>query len=130
MRTYHHYRLPADIAADDHIASEDGTLGHSLVDGVRDHPGGHRELDRARVHDADHIAGTGRLEDAEERPVATVLSVEFDDLLVVVGALKKLDPGVQRPAVSLDEDLDAVDRRVEGVGAERTTLDGRRHRVR
>ena len=45
-------------------------------------------------------------------------------LLVVVGALKELDPGVQRPAVSLDEDLDAVDGRIEGVRAESTALDG------
>ena len=45
-------------------------------------------------------------------------------LLVVVGALEELDAGVQRPAVSLDEDLDAVDGRIEGVRAESTALDG------
>ena len=28
--------LPADVAADDDVAAEDGTLGHVLVDGVGD----------------------------------------------------------------------------------------------
>ena len=31
------------------------------------------------------------------------------DLLIVVRALEKLNPGVQRPAVSPDENFDAVD---------------------
>merc|ERR1712196_713426 len=79
----------------DHVASEDGALGHILVDGVRDDPGGHWELNRAGVHDADHVACTGRLQDAEEWPVATVLRVKFDDLLVVVGALEELDPRIE-----------------------------------
>ena len=45
-----------------------------------DDTGGHGELDRARVDDADHVAGSGGLEDAEEWPVAAVLGVEFNDL--------------------------------------------------
>ena len=72
--------LPADVTADDHVASEDSARAHLLVDGVRDDTGGHRELDRARVDDADHVAGSGGLEDAEEWPVAAVLGVEFNDL--------------------------------------------------
>ena len=51
-------------------------------------------------------------------------------LLVVVRALEELDPRVERPAVGLDEDLDAVDRRVEGVRAEGTALHGRREGLR
>ena len=74
-------RLPADVAADDDVASEDGTRAHRLVDRMRDHSASHRELHRARVDDADHVAGSGGLEDAEEGPVAAVLGVELDDLL-------------------------------------------------
>ena len=51
-------------------------------------------------------------------------------LLVVVRALEELDPRVERPAVSLDEDLHAVDRRVERVRAEGTALHGRREGLR
>ena len=51
-------------------------------------------------------------------------------LLIVVRALEELNPGVERPAVSLDEDFDAVDRRVEGVRAKRAALDGRGEGVR
>ena len=86
--------------------------------------GGHGELDGRGVDDAHDVARAGRLEHAEEGPVAAILSVQLDDLLVVVGALEELDPGVERPAVSLEEDLDAVDRRVERVRAEGATLDG------
>merc|ERR1712127_1025866 len=60
----------------------------------------------------------GGLEHAEEGPVAAVLGVQLDDLLVVVGALEQLDARVERTAVSLEEDLHAVDRRVERVRAE------------
>ena len=31
-----HCSLPADVAADDDVAAEDGTPGHVLVDGVGD----------------------------------------------------------------------------------------------
>ena len=97
--------LPADVAADDDVASEHGSRGHIIVDGVRDDGSVHRELDGARVHDADDIAGSGRREEAEERPVAAILGVELDDLLVVVRALEELDPRVERPAVGPEEDL-------------------------
>merc|ERR1719331_2575533 len=123
-------RLPADVAADDHIASENGARAHFLVDGVRDDTGSHRELDGARVDDADDVTGSGGLEDAEERSVAAILGVQLDDLLVVVRPLEELDPRVERPPVSPDEDLDAVDRRVEGVRAKRSTLDRRGEGVR
>ena len=92
---------------------------------MRDDASGHRELDGGGVDDADDVARAGRLEDAEEGPVAAVLGVQLDDLLVVVGALEQLDARVERPAVGLEEDLDAVDDRVERVGAERAALDGR-----
>ena len=49
---------------------------------MRDDTSSHRELDRARVHDADDVAGSGSLEDAEEWPVAAVLGVQLDDLRV------------------------------------------------
>ena len=45
-------------------------------------------------------------------------------LLVVVRTLEELDPCVEWPSVGLDEDLDAVDGRIEGVRAESTALDG------
>ena len=47
---------------------------------MRNDTGCHRELDGARVDDADDIAGSGRLEDTEEWPVAAVLGVQLDDL--------------------------------------------------
>ena len=85
--------LPADVAADDDVAAEDGARGHLVVDRVRDDAGGHGELDGRGVDDAHDVARAGRLEHAEEGPVAAVLRVQLDDLLVVVGALEELDPG-------------------------------------
>ena len=76
-------RLPADVAADNDVASEDDVVGYPLVDGVRDHRRRHGELYRAGVDDADNVAGPGSLQDAEERPVAAVLGVELNDLFVV-----------------------------------------------
>merc|ERR1719171_2879508 len=121
----HQCSLPANIATDDDVASEDGARSHFRVDGVRHDTGGHGELDGACVDDAHDVAGSGGLEDAEEGAIAAILRVELDDLLVIVGALEELDPRIERPAVSLDEDFDAVDRRIEGVRAESPTLDGR-----
>ena len=77
------FSLPADVAADDDVASEDGAGAHLLVDRVRNDTGSHRELDGARVDDADDVAGPGGLEDAEEWPVTTVLGVQLDDLHIV-----------------------------------------------
>merc|ERR1719213_1570690 len=104
---------PADVAADDDVAAEDGARVHVVVDGAGDDRRGHRELDGGGVDDADDVARAGGLEDAEERAVAAVLRVQLDDLLVVVRALEELDSGVERAAVGLEEDLHAVDRRVE-----------------
>ena len=101
-------------AAEHDVAAKDGLRGHHGVDRVRDDAGGHRELDRRGVDDAHDVARAGGLEDAEEGPVAAVLGVELDDLLVVVGALEQLDARVERAAVRLEEALDRVDGRVEG----------------
>ena len=76
-------RLPADVAADNDVASEDGAGAHLLVDRVRNDTGSHRELDGARVDDADDVAGSWGLQDAEERPVAAVLGVQLDDLFLL-----------------------------------------------
>mmetsp|Transcript_7770 Transcript_7770/g.22250 ORF Transcript_7770/g.22250 Transcript_7770/m.22250 type:complete len:347 (+) Transcript_7770:218-1258(+) len=116
--------LPAGVAAEDHVAAEDGVVRHLLVDGVGHDAGSHRELDGGGVDDADDVARAGRLEDAEEGPVEAVLRVQLDHLLVVVRALQQLDPRVERPPVRLEQDLDAVDGGVEGVGAEGAALDG------
>jgi len=117
--------LEANVAADDNVAAEDGARVRLLVDRVRNDTSGHGELDRRSVDDADDVAGAGGLQEAEEGPVAAILSVELDDLLVVVRALEQLDPGVERTAIRLQIDLSAVNRRVERVGAEGTALDGR-----
>ena len=74
------FELPADVTADNDVASEDGAGAHFLVDRVRNDTGSHRELDGARVDDADDVAGSWGLQDAEERPVAAVLGVQLDDL--------------------------------------------------
>merc|ERR1719171_1752349 len=110
--------LPADVTTDDDITAEDGTRAHILVDGEGNDRSVHGELDRARVDDADDVAGSRRRKEAEEWAVAAVLGVEFDHLLVVVRALEELEPRVERPAVRVEEHLHAVDRRVEGVRAE------------
>jgi len=118
-------RLPADVAADDGVATEDGVVRHPVVDRVWHDRGSHRELDGRGVDDAHDVAGAGRLEDAEEGAVEAVLGVELDDLLVIVRALEELDARVERAAIGLEEHLHAVDHRVKGVRAEGTALDGR-----
>ena len=85
-----------EVAADDDVAAEDGLIAHLLVDRVGHNTRRHRELDRRRVDDADDVARAGRLEHAEEGPVAAVLGVELDDLLVVVRALEQLDARVEQ----------------------------------
>eukprot|EP00308_Calcidiscus_leptoporus_P027325 CAMPEP_0119372566 /NCGR_PEP_ID=MMETSP1334-20130426/20299_1 /TAXON_ID=127549 /ORGANISM="Calcidiscus leptoporus, Strain RCC1130" /LENGTH=154 /DNA_ID=CAMNT_0007390087 /DNA_START=229 /DNA_END=692 /DNA_ORIENTATION=- len=75
--------LPAKVTAEDDVTSEDGVRAHVLVDGVRDDSGGHGELDWGGVDNADDVAGSRGLEQAEEWPVAAVLGVQLDDLLVV-----------------------------------------------
>ena len=45
------------------------------------------------------------LSDHAARPVESVLCVQLDDLLVVVGALEQLDARVERPAVGTEADL-------------------------
>ena len=45
-----------------------------------DDRGGQRVLHRAGVEDADDVAGPGRRERAEERPVHPILTVQLDDL--------------------------------------------------
>ena len=64
-----------------------------------DNAGSHGELDRGRVDDAYDVARSGSLEDSKELAVAAVLGVKLDHLLVVVGSLKKLNPGIERPAI-------------------------------
>ena len=50
---------------------------------MRNDRSGHGELHGAGVDEADNVAGSGGLEDAEEWPVAAVLGVQLDDLLPV-----------------------------------------------
>ena len=111
MRDWWRY-LPADVAADDNIAAQDGAAVHVVVDRAGDDRGGHRELDGRGVDHADDVARAGGLEHAEEGPVAAVLGVQLDDLLVVVGALEQLDARVEWPAVGTEADLVRVRVRV------------------
>merc|ERR1711988_704186 len=118
------WHLPADVAADDDVAAHDGSSPVIVRDRVRHHRGSHRELHRCGVDNAHNISRPRGFQEAEEGPVRTILSVQLDHLLVVVWALEKLNAGVERAAVSLEEYLHAVNRWVERVRAEGTTLDG------
>jgi hypothetical protein len=120
--------LEADIATDDNIASEDSAFVHVVVDGVGDNAGSHGELDWSSVDDTDDIARSRGLEDSEELAVAAVLCVKLNHLLVVVGTLKKLNPGVERPAIGRKENLDTVNAWVEWECAKGSTLDNCRLR--
>ena len=88
------------------IAAEHGLLGrHRVVNLVRDHASGHRELDGRRVDDAHNVARAGCRDGAEKGALGAVLGVELDNLLVVVGTLEQLDTRVERPAIGLQEHL-------------------------
>ena len=54
---------------------------------------------------AHDVARAGRLEHAEEGPVAPVLRVQLDDLLVVVRPLQQLDARIEGPAVRVEQHL-------------------------
>eukprot|EP00962_Isochrysis_galbana_P033567 scaffold11263_cov108-Isochrysis_galbana.AAC.5 len=139
------------VAAHYNVAAQHGVALEVVVDLEGDDGGGHRELDGRGVDHADDVARAGGAEGAEEGAVEAVLSVELNDLLVVVGSLEQLDAGVERPAIggkhNLREEgtctgvraktkrgpggqglwpglIRRVDRRVEGVGAEGAALDG------
>ena len=114
-----HPNLPAGVTADNDSAC--GVVG---VDLIGNDGGGHGELNGGGVDDTDDVAGSGSLDDGEERAVEAVLGVKLDDLLVVVGTLEELNSGVEGTAVGLEHDLDGLDGGVEGVGAEGSSLDG------
>ena len=85
----HHLNVPARALLS--AANDDGIRRHILIDGVRDDRGSHRELDGARVDDADDVAGSRGLQDAEERPVAAVLGVQLDDLILLTACRTKME---------------------------------------
>merc|ERR1719398_383827 len=107
---------------EDNIAAEDGTCIHVVVDGVGDNTSPHGELDWGSVDDANDVARSRSLEDSEELGIATVLGVKLDHLLIVVGSLKKLNPGIERPAICGQEHFDTVNAWVEWECAEGSAL--------
>ena len=60
---------------------------------------------RLKPYLASSTAATPLPFDHAARPVESVLSVQLDDLLVVVGALQQLDARVEWPAVGTEADL-------------------------
>jgi hypothetical protein len=118
--------LEADIAADDNITPDDSTCFHVVVDGVGDNTGSHGELHWGGVDDTYDVARSRSLKDSEELTVAAILGVKLDYLLVVVRSLKKLNPGVERAAISREENLDTVNAWVEWECAEGSALNNRR----
>jgi hypothetical protein len=82
------------------------------------------ELNSSSVDDANDISTSWCLNNHEEGAVKTVLGVNFNNLLVVVGSLEKFDSCVQRAAISLQENGNSVNRRVEGVCFKSTALNG------
>ena len=117
---------PGEVAAHRHVASDHGARKKIVINGVWDYRGRHGELHGGGVDDANHVAGPGRVDDAEERALEAVFGVELNHLLVVVGALKELDSGVEGTAVGLEEHLDGLYDRRERVCSKRAALDGRR----
>lgn len=113
------------VTADDNVAAKDGLHANALVNEVGDDTSGHRELNWSGVDDTDNVSGAGSRQVAEERSIHAVFGVELDNLLVIVRALEEFDPGVKGAAISPEEHLNAIDRRVERIGAEGTTLNGR-----
>ena len=89
---------------------------------VRLDSGSHGELDRSSVDDTDDVSNSRGLDNSEERAEVSILSVELDDLLVVVRSLKELDTGVEGTAVGLEQDLDRVNRSSERVSSDRSSL--------
>mmetsp|Transcript_10156 Transcript_10156/g.21994 ORF Transcript_10156/g.21994 Transcript_10156/m.21994 type:complete len:338 (+) Transcript_10156:92-1105(+) len=79
-----------------------------------------------RVHNTHNISTSGGLNNSKERTVQTILCVKLNNLLVVVGALQQLDSGIQRTSISLEDDGNRVNGRVEWVCSEGSSLDGLR----
>ena len=69
--------LPAHVAANDDVAAEDGAGHVLLAERVRDDGRGHGELHRRGVDDADDVARSRRLEDAEEGAVEALMQSYF-----------------------------------------------------
>lgn len=113
------------VAADDNVTTKDGLHADTLVDEVRDDTSGHRELNGSSVDNTDNVSGAGSRQMAEERSVHAVLGVKLNNLLVVIGALEELNPGIEGTAIGPKKDLNAIDRRVERISAESTTLNSR-----
>eukprot|EP00966_Prymnesium_polylepis_P324186 7380267-Prymnesium_polylepis.1 len=94
--------------------------------GVRHENGRQGVLHWPRVDNTDHVPCAGRLEDCEKGAGEAVLRVQLDDLPIIVGTLEDLDARVERPPVRGEEGLHRGHHRVEGIGAQRATLDGLR----
>jgi hypothetical protein len=82
------------------------------------------ELNSSSVDDANDISTSWCLNNHEEGAVKTVLGVNLNNFLVVIGTLKKLDSCVKWTSVSLQEDGNTVNRGVEGVCSESSSLNG------
>eukprot|EP00327_Prymnesium_parvum_P006454 CAMPEP_0182816290 /NCGR_PEP_ID=MMETSP0006_2-20121128/10856_1 /TAXON_ID=97485 /ORGANISM="Prymnesium parvum, Strain Texoma1" /LENGTH=110 /DNA_ID=CAMNT_0024942567 /DNA_START=245 /DNA_END=578 /DNA_ORIENTATION=- len=64
--------LPANVTTNDDIVVVDA---HVLVDQIWDNRCSHGELNWGRVHNADDIARSDGLQEAQERPVEAILRV-------------------------------------------------------
>jgi hypothetical protein len=114
--------LEVTKGAHNNITPDDSVWVHVRGDGVGNDSSIHRELDWGGVNNAYVVARSRSLDDSVELAVAAILGVKLDHLLVVVRSLKKLNPGVEGPAISRKENLDTVNTVIEWVCAQRSTL--------
>ena len=124
VATHANINLPSDISSDDNISSDNGTCGEVIIDRVGNNRCSHGELNGGSVDDTHNISASGGLKNSEERAVEAILSVKLNNLLVIVGTLQELNSCVKRTSISLQENLNTVDLRVEGVGTEGSSLNG------
>mmetsp|Transcript_2730 Transcript_2730/g.4242 ORF Transcript_2730/g.4242 Transcript_2730/m.4242 type:complete len:323 (-) Transcript_2730:588-1556(-) len=118
LNFYHLRCLPVTVTSENNISVRSVDVNLTGLD-----PGSQGELNRSSVDNTDDVSTSGGLNLHEEGTVETILSVELNNLLVVVGALKQLNTGVQGTSVSLEEHTHSVDGRVKGVSTKGSSLD-------
>jgi hypothetical protein len=70
------------------------------------------------------MSSSNTFKNAKERTLKSIVAVELDDLLIVVGTLEQLDSGIEGTSLSIQHNLNTVDKDVEWVSSKGPSLQG------
>lgn len=114
--------MPKKCLTPSHTSIARDFLNNGLIDDIRLNGSGQGELNSRRVHNSDNISASGGINNSIEWALLSVLSVDIQNLLVVVRSLQKLNTSVQWTAISLQGNLHRLHSGGEGGGVHSSSL--------